>query len=143
MWGNIRDCYVKSCKKQKEATKFVAGSSKARKYVYSDQIRFLSKLINERQTANSLSVDNMEKSGVTTVEQNRDDMNYFSQETPVRKPRTVQCGKRNVNQMNFNEELLKRRKNKPAKSTPVIFQRHNSISSKFQRRGDSWVSDWS
>ena len=51
------------------------GSSKARKYVYSDQLRFLSKLINERQTADSLSVDNMEKSKVTTVDQNRDDIN--------------------------------------------------------------------
>ena len=80
-WGNIRDCYVKSCKK-KEATKSGAGSSRARKYVYSDQLRFLSKLIDERQTADSLSVDNMEESQVTTTEQNRDDMNNFSQETP-------------------------------------------------------------
>jgi hypothetical protein len=61
-WGNIRDCYVKSCKKQKEAAKSGAGSSKSRKYVYSDKLRFLSKLINERQTADSLSVDNMEES---------------------------------------------------------------------------------
>ena len=83
---NIRDCCVKSCKIQKEATKSSAVSSNARKYVYSDQLRFLSKLINERQTADSLSVDNIEKSQVTTVEQNRDDMNYFSQETPFRKP---------------------------------------------------------
>jgi hypothetical protein len=59
-----------------------AGSSKARKYAYSDQLRFRSNLINERQTADSLSVDNMEKSQVTIVEQNRVDMNNFSQETP-------------------------------------------------------------
>jgi len=57
-------------------------SSKARKYVYSDQLRFPSKLINERQTADSLSVDNMEESQVTTVEQNKVDLNNFSQETP-------------------------------------------------------------
>jgi len=75
MWGSIRDCYEKSCKIQTEATKSGAVSSKARKYVYSDQLRFLSKLINERQTADSLSVDNMEKSKVTTVDQNRDDIN--------------------------------------------------------------------
>ena len=62
--------------------------------MYSDQLTFLSKLINERQKADSLSVDNMEESHVTTVQQNRDDMNYFSHETPVRKPRTERCGKR-------------------------------------------------
>jgi len=58
---------VKSSKIHKEATKSGAGSSKARKYVYSDQLRFLSKLINERQTANSLLVDNMEDSQVTKL----------------------------------------------------------------------------
>jgi hypothetical protein len=38
--------------------------------------------MNERQTADSLSVDTMEESQVSTVEQNRVDMNNFSQETP-------------------------------------------------------------
>ena len=65
--------------------------------MYSDQLRFLSKLIDERQTADSLSVDNMEESQVTTAEQNRDDMNNFFQETPSRKPQTQQCGKRKRN----------------------------------------------
>jgi len=65
--------------KKKEAMKSGAGSSRARKYVYSDQLRFLSKLIDERQTANSLSVDTTEESQVTTTKQNRDDMNNFSQ----------------------------------------------------------------
>ena len=51
--------------------------------MYSDQLRFLSKLINERQTADSLSVDNMEGSQVTTAEQNGDDMNNLSQENPL------------------------------------------------------------
>jgi len=36
--------------------------------VYSNQVKFLSKLVNERQTDDSLWVDNMEKSQVTTVE---------------------------------------------------------------------------
>jgi len=57
-------------------------SSKGRKYVYSHQLRLRSKLISERETADILSVDNMEESQVTTVEQNRVDMNNFSQETP-------------------------------------------------------------
>ena len=65
-------------------------SSKARKYVYSDQLRFLSKLIDERQTADSLSVDNMEESQITTAEQNRDDMNNFFQETPSQKHSSVE-----------------------------------------------------
>jgi len=54
-------------KKHKQSTKFGAGSSKARKYVYSDQLRFLSKLINERITADILLVDNMEESQVTKL----------------------------------------------------------------------------
>ena len=75
--------------------------------VYSDQLRFLSKLIDKRQTADSLMVDNREKTQVTTAEQNRDNMSNFSQETPSRKPRTQQCGKRqckendSVIQLNF------------------------------------------
>jgi len=35
--------------------------------VYIDQLRFLSKLINERQTADSLLVDNSEESHVTKL----------------------------------------------------------------------------
>jgi len=75
--------------------------------VYSNQRRFLSKLIDERQTADSLSVDNMEESQGTTAEQNRDNTNNFSQETNSRKPRKQQCGKRqckendSVIQLNF------------------------------------------
>ena len=93
--------------KKKKSTKSGAGSSKARKYVYSDQLRFLSKMINDRQTADSLSVDNMEESQVTTAEQNRDDMNNLSQETPSRKPRTQQCGKRNRNSDEFELRIMK------------------------------------
>ena len=73
--------------------------------MYSDQLRFLSKLINERQTADSLSVDNMEGSEVTTAEQNRDDMNSFSQGTPSRK--TQQCGKRKRNPDEFELRIMK------------------------------------
>jgi len=106
-WGNIRDCYVKSCKKKKESTQSGAGSWKARKYVYSDQLRFLSKVINEKQTADSLTVDNTEVSQVTTAEQTRDEMNNFSQETPSRKPRTQQCGKRKLNPDEFELRIMK------------------------------------
>jgi hypothetical protein len=45
--------------KKEETTKSSAGSSKARKYVYSDQLNFPLKLINERQRTESSSVDNM------------------------------------------------------------------------------------
>jgi len=75
--------------------------------VYSDLLRFISKLINERQTADSLSVDNMEESQVTTVEQSRDDMYNFPQETPFRKPRTQQCGKRKRNPDEFERRIMK------------------------------------
>ena len=65
-----------------KTTNSSVGSSKVRKYVYSDQLRFLSKVVNERQTADSLSVDNMEESQLTTVERNKDAMNNLSQEIP-------------------------------------------------------------
>jgi len=55
----------------------VRGLQKLDKMCTAINLRFPSKLINERQTADSLSVDNMEESQVTTVEQNRDNMNYF------------------------------------------------------------------
>ena len=59
------------------------------------------------QTADILSVDNIEKSQVTTIEQNRDDMNNFSQETPFRKPRTKQCGKRKRKPDEFELRIIK------------------------------------
>jgi len=83
------------------------GSSKATKHVYSDLLRFLSKLINGRQTDDSLSVDKMDGSQVTTAEHNRDDMNNFSQETPYRKPRTQQCGKRKNNLDEFELRMMR------------------------------------
>jgi hypothetical protein len=54
MEETVHDCSVKSSKKHKQATKFGAGSSKARTYVYSYQFRFKPKLINERQTTNTV-----------------------------------------------------------------------------------------
>jgi hypothetical protein len=49
----------------------------------------------------------MEDSQVTTAEQNRDDMNNFSQETPSRKPRTQQCGKRKRNPDELELRIMK------------------------------------
>jgi hypothetical protein len=49
----------------------------------------------------------MEESQVTTAEQNRDDMNNFAQETPSRKPRTQQCGKRKRNPDEFELRIMK------------------------------------
>jgi len=47
----------------------------------------------------------MKESQVTIAEQNRDDMNNFSQETPSRKPRTQQCGKRKRKRNTDESEL--------------------------------------
>jgi len=49
----------------------------------------------------------MEESQVTTVEQSRDDMYNFPQETPFRKPRTQQCGKRKRNPDEFERRIMK------------------------------------
>ena len=50
--------------------------------MYSEQLRFVSKLVIERQIADSLSVDNKEESQIITVEQNNDDTNNCPPETP-------------------------------------------------------------
>ena len=75
--------------------------------MYSDQLRFLLKLINERQTADSFLVDNIEGSQITTADHNRDETNNFSKETSSRKPRTLQCGKRKHNPDEFELRIMK------------------------------------
>ena len=104
--------------------------------MYGDQLRFLSKLVDERQTADSLSLDNMERPKVTTAEQNRDDMNNFSQETPSRKPQTQHCGKRKRSPDEFDLRIMKALEEGNQRNRHVILQRHYTISSKFQRIGD-------
>ena len=49
----------------------------------------------------------MEGSQFTTAEQNSDDMNNFSQETPYRKPQTQQCGNRKRNPDKFELRIMK------------------------------------
>ncbi|XP_071051204.1 uncharacterized protein [Onthophagus taurus] len=53
-WSNIRDSYMKSKKKLKDATKSGAGALHLKKYVYNDQLKFLDKVSEERSTENSL-----------------------------------------------------------------------------------------
>jgi len=64
-------------------------------------------VISERQTADSLRVDNTEGSQVTTAEQTRDDMNNLYEETPSRKPRTQQGGKRKRNSNEYELRIMK------------------------------------
>ncbi|KAG7211254.1 hypothetical protein KM043_010563 [Ampulex compressa] len=54
-WGNIRDSFVKSYKKLKEFKISSSGAMKVKKYVYSDQLQFLSKVIEERQMQDTLN----------------------------------------------------------------------------------------
>ncbi|XP_072943685.1 uncharacterized protein [Epargyreus clarus] len=54
-WGNVRDSFKKSCKKQKDVTKSGAGASKVKKYVFNDQLQFLNKVFKERPTTDSLT----------------------------------------------------------------------------------------
>lgn len=51
-WWNIRDGFVKSRKKQREATK---SGVEVKKYVYSDLLHFLRSVVDIRQTTNRLS----------------------------------------------------------------------------------------
>ena len=73
---------MKSSEKEERRDEFRCAASKARKHVYSVHIRFLTKLINERQTADSLPLHNKEESQIKTVEQIKDDINNSSQVNP-------------------------------------------------------------
>ena len=86
----------------------------------------------------------MEESQITTVEQNRDDMNNFSKETPFRKRRTQQCGKRKLNPDEFELRIMKALEegNQPNRHMS-FFKGIIPISSKFQLRGDPLFSDGS
>nr|CAD7396665.1 unnamed protein product [Timema cristinae] len=53
-WGNIRDCWIRYMKKQKETKSSGAGVSNIRKYVYHDLIRFPTKLHTGRNTEDRL-----------------------------------------------------------------------------------------
>ena len=75
--------------------------------MYNDQLRFLLKLIIERQTADNLTANKTVGSQVTAAEQNRDYVINFFQETPSRKPRTQQCGKRKHNTDEFELRIMK------------------------------------
>jgi hypothetical protein len=81
----------------------------------------------------------MEQPRVTTVEQNRDDVNSRSQETLCRKPRTEQCGTQHKPQefgLRINEALEEG--NQPNRH-PLFFKHIIP----FQQRGDPSVSDGS
>lgn len=54
-WTNVRDAFVKSCKKHRETKTSGAGTTKIKKYVYNDQLKFLAKLNYVRQTEDSLT----------------------------------------------------------------------------------------
>jgi hypothetical protein len=83
-WTNIRDCYIRACTKLKEATHSGAGSVKIRKYIYSDQLRFLHKLTIERSTEDSLSSvieeterDEPETASASSSEKRSDQASYI------------------------------------------------------------------
>ncbi|XP_050311307.1 uncharacterized protein LOC126746927 [Anthonomus grandis grandis] len=53
-WGNIRDAYIKSRKKQAAVSKSGAGVSNVKKYIYNDQLQFMNKIYQERPTSDSI-----------------------------------------------------------------------------------------
>lgn len=52
-WKNVRDAFAKSCKKLQESWRSGSGASTHKKYVFNDQLQFLKKLYDTRQTADS------------------------------------------------------------------------------------------
>lgn len=79
-WGNLRDAFAKSKRKLSECKKSGAGAAKIKKYVYADQMRFLHKLFQSREVAESLE-------GRINDDENEDVDN--PPEAPVRPKETI------------------------------------------------------
>ncbi|XP_069674779.1 uncharacterized protein [Periplaneta americana] len=92
-WGNIRDCYVKSRKKEMESKKSGPGSSRLKKYVYSDELKFLSKVIDERAICDS-SKTNTVVPEVTTPDENVEDTFRREPQTQATRAQREHCSKR-------------------------------------------------
>ncbi|KAJ8945299.1 hypothetical protein NQ318_002756 [Aromia moschata] len=56
-WVNIRDAFNKFLKKEKSLQKSGSGASKLKKYVYAEQLKFLTKIFTSRSTEDSLSAN--------------------------------------------------------------------------------------
>ena len=64
-WTNVRDSFVKSNKRLKELRTCGVASFKPKKYVYTNQLQFLSKLIEERPTEERPTEDSLSESTCT------------------------------------------------------------------------------
>ncbi len=53
-WRNVRDAFMKDCKKFKTSCKSGSGAVKFRRYVFSDQLGFLGTVSENRETTLSL-----------------------------------------------------------------------------------------
>ncbi|XP_072395223.1 uncharacterized protein [Diabrotica undecimpunctata] len=81
-WGNIRDTFQKSCKKIKIVTRSGAGAVTHKKYIYNEQLQFLKKVFEERQTENSLTNTGLsEVSKATTSDTSFTDSNICKENT--------------------------------------------------------------
>lgn len=69
-WVNIRDAFNKSTKKEKSLNKSGAGASVINKYVYAEQLKFLSKVFCPRSTEDSLSINSGNEDTEPTVSEN-------------------------------------------------------------------------
>ncbi|CAI6371352.1 unnamed protein product [Macrosiphum euphorbiae] len=69
-WVNIRDAFNKSTKKEKSLNKSGAGASVIKKYVYAEQLKFLSKVFCPRSTEDSLSINSGNEDTEPTVSEN-------------------------------------------------------------------------
>ncbi|XP_068082562.1 uncharacterized protein [Anabrus simplex] len=84
-WGNIRDSFIKSCKKSKEHQRSGSGAFKIKKYVYNDQLQFLKKLTEGRHTEDSLA-DNTQM-GVNDFTERSQELKVPNKEKGSRKRR--------------------------------------------------------
>lgn len=84
-WSNIRDAFAKFRKKMKEATATGSRAPKMKKYVYNDQLQFLLKVYDPRQTADSFETEEKEEgNGEADISVDEDDPPASDVATKVR-----------------------------------------------------------
>ncbi|CAH1998878.1 unnamed protein product [Acanthoscelides obtectus] len=78
-WVNIRDAFNKFLKKEKSFKKSGSGTSTLSKYIYAEQLKFLTKIFTHRSTEDSLSANPVQATSDADVSETETENNNNTQ----------------------------------------------------------------
>ncbi|CAH1953516.1 unnamed protein product [Acanthoscelides obtectus] len=84
-WVNIRDAFNKFLKKEKSFKKSGSGASTLSKYIYAEQLKFLTKIFTHRSTEDSLSANPVQATSDADVSETDTENNNTQLKSPPRK----------------------------------------------------------